>query len=121
MIYMHNPLLESKPFQHFSFHLMLAVHQIEDIHPITLMQLLELVQHSKKFKLTLRLAVEPQEFRGSHPELAYTSERFDKLLIKEMNSEPFRKVWVCGPPAMTTAIIAEFDQNKVSHDHYLMV
>jgi hypothetical protein len=36
---MSNPVLESKPFEHFRFHLLLAVQQIEDIHPTTLMQL----------------------------------------------------------------------------------
>jgi NAD(P)H-flavin reductase len=40
LIYQQNPLLESKPFTHFTFHLLLAVQQIEDIHPITLTQLL---------------------------------------------------------------------------------
>jgi hypothetical protein len=37
LIFQQNPLLEATPFEHFSFHLLLAVHQTEDIHPVTLM------------------------------------------------------------------------------------
>jgi tRNA A37 N6-isopentenylltransferase MiaA len=55
-IYNLSPLLKEKPFEHFTFHLLLAVHQMEDIHPITLMQLLELAKNPSKFRLTLRTA-----------------------------------------------------------------
>ena len=41
-IFKHNPILEDKPFAQFKFHLMLAVNQIEDVHPITLRQIVEL-------------------------------------------------------------------------------
>jgi hypothetical protein len=69
------------------------------------MQLLEL-SASSKFKLTLKLGKEAANFKARHTELTYTSERFDKILIDVMKAEPFRKVWVCGPPAMSTAILA---------------
>lgn len=56
LIFQQNPLLEAAPFEHFSFHLLLAVNQAEDIHPVTLMQLFELAEGPfSKFKLTLRL------------------------------------------------------------------
>jgi hypothetical protein len=55
LIYQNSPILASKPFHHFKFHLFLAVNQIEDIHPITLMEILELSKKSDKFKLTVRL------------------------------------------------------------------
>lgn len=51
----------------------------------------------------------------------FTSERFDSLLLGEMGSEEYSKVWVCGPPAMTTSIVNMFDKAAVSEDKYLFV
>lgn len=42
LILKHNPILENNPFDHFKYHLMLAVNQIEDIPPITLRQIVKL-------------------------------------------------------------------------------
>ena len=84
LIYKLDPILEGKPFEHFRFHLMLAVNQIEDIHPITLRQMVELSEHSSKFKLTMRVTKEEEQFRDAHKAICFTREMFASLVLKEM-------------------------------------
>lgn len=64
MIYKHDPILEGRPFERFKFHLMLAVHNIEEIHPITLQQILRLSGQSSRFKLTMRMSHEGEQLKA---------------------------------------------------------
>lgn len=50
-----SPILVNNPFNSFKFELMAAFQSLEDIHPITLQQILSLSRYSDKFKLTLKL------------------------------------------------------------------
>lgn len=84
LILKHNAILEGKPFDHFKFHLMLAVNQIEDIHPITLRQIVELSEHSTKFKLTMRVTKQEELLKVAYKAICFTSELFDSLVLKEM-------------------------------------
>lgn len=86
IIFRHNPILEGRPFNKFKFHLMLAVNQIEDIHPITLRQISELSEHSSSFKLTMRVSKEGEQFKAAHKSIEFTNERFDSLVPKEMST-----------------------------------
>lgn len=121
MIFKHSPILEGRPFEHFKFHLMLAVNHIEDIHPITFRQILELSEYSSKFRLTMRVGKEGELLKEAYKGVTFTRKLFDTLVLKEMESEQYKKVWVCGPPMMTTAIVKAFDKAGISEDRYMIV
>lgn len=100
---------------------MLAVNEIEEIHPVTLQQIVRLSEQSGKFKLTMRVGKGGAEFKSEHQAIVLTGERFDSLLMMEMGSEQYSKVWICGPPTMTTSIVGLFDKMAISEENYLLV
>jgi len=52
----HNPILSSKPFQKYRFIFMISVGEPEDMHPITLHQLISISYHKSKCKVILRVS-----------------------------------------------------------------
>ena len=86
IIYNLNPILKIYPFGNFSFHLFLAVHSLEEIHPITLKQIIYLCEKKYAFKLTLRVAMLPDEFKLKNPFIRFTNLRFDQIITIEMKS-----------------------------------
>jgi len=67
-----SPILGQHPFGHFSFHLLLAVHSLEDIHPITLNQIIHLCKKTTTFRLTLRVSEVSTLFREKNPFINFT-------------------------------------------------
>ena len=56
IILQQNPILVNKPFSKFTFVLLLAIHEPEDIHPITLHQLARLsLIPNEEFRVVLRI------------------------------------------------------------------
>ena len=105
-----DPVLESNPFDNFTFSLYLAVGNLEDIHPITLVQLNEISRHPKFFKLTMKISSKKKETLPTeqhninssesvkvfynedkniilNEHVEYTSQRFSGVLRQSLSTE----------------------------------
>lgn len=51
-----DPILKKKPFNKYFFVLLIAINEPEDIHPITLSQLISLSEQSKRVKIVMRIS-----------------------------------------------------------------
>jgi NAD(P)H-flavin reductase len=99
-IYRLSPVLKTRSFDQFFFELILSFHNISDIHPITLEQLIFLSNNHPKFNLTMKIDEEGRK-RLSSTKILFRSGAFDNLISKELeNIKNISKIYVCGPPRM---------------------
>lgn len=96
------PVLSTSPFSGFSFHLLAAFNSLDDIHPITLRQIVFLVSKGRLiFQLKLRETIETCVLLKN---VQLIDECFTDLLEKVLRNGPVSKVWICGPPKMSESI-----------------
>ena len=97
-----DPLLKKRPFSKYFFVFLIAINEPEDIHPITLGQLIRLSQHGKLVKVVLRVSKNADKLSKSAGNIQFTREYFNKRVLAEASVQGFSRVWICGPPKLNT-------------------
>jgi NAD(P)H-flavin reductase len=115
-----DPILNENPFEKWAFQFFIAVNHIEDIHPITLAQLIELSQKQGQVSVSLRVKDKTGTNILQNSKIVSTDQTFDVLVQNELRNA-FSKVWVCGPPPMNEAMVRLFDSIKLDNSKYLMI
>jgi hypothetical protein len=78
-----SPVLSSTPFKKFSFVLLAAINDAEDLHPITHSQLITLSQHPSRFKVALRVSKNEETLKNVKSSIEFTRDYFTNRIITE--------------------------------------
>lgn len=116
-----DPILKDKPFAKFFFVLLIAVAEPEDIHPITLDQLIKLSSRKSQIKIVLRVSKNADKLSGKGGEIEFTREYFTKRVIAEAAVKGLSRVWICGPPKLNTDTATVLEENGYGKDKYMFV
>lgn len=114
-----SPVLASSPFAQFRFEALAAFAHLEDMHPITLAQLLFLAE-AGRIALTLRLKEDPSGRVREGPNLRLSRTGFEQLLAERLEKEEVSRVWICGPPRMNEGV-SRFLREEFPSVSYLIV
>jgi len=100
---------------------LIAVNEPEDIHPITFSQLVRLSKNEAKFKIVLRVSKNAEKISNNAGNIEFTREYFNKRVVSEASVKGFSKVWICGPPTMSTNTAMILEENGYRGNNYLLV
>ncbi|MCF6336006.1 MAG: hypothetical protein L3J12_09715 [Spirochaetales bacterium] len=74
-----SPILASNPFKDFTFEMLAAFAHLEDMHVITLEQLLFLADKGR-LKISFKFKEDPQGKVQEGPNISFTKQRFQNIL-----------------------------------------
>lgn len=75
-----SPILRGRPFENFSFLLLGAFNFLEDIHPVTLHQILFLSTDENKFVTILNMKDSSAKVQLNGTKISFSNSRFEELL-----------------------------------------
>lgn len=114
-----SPVLSSNPFSKFQFEVLAAFNHAEDIHPVTLEQLLFLAE-AGRVNLIFKFKEDTQGRVKEGRNVSLTSQSFQSILEQRLSKEEVSRVWICGPPRMNEGV-SQYLREKVNFDSYLIV
>jgi hypothetical protein len=115
-----SPILATDPFKNFSFEMLAAFAHIDDMHLITLEQMLFLAERGR-MKLTLKFREDPQGKVQASGNISFTTSGFQHILEDKMSKGDVSRVWICGPPGMNIMVSKFLREHYDNPDLYLIV
>lgn len=97
-----DPILAQRPFAKFDFTFLIALNEPEDIHAVTLGQLVRLSEGMHSVKIVMRVSKNADKLEGKLGSIEFTREYFTKRVVSEAAKEGLSRVWICGPPKLNT-------------------
>ena len=115
-----SPILKNSPFKDFTFELMAAFAYLDDMHVITLEQLLYLAEKGR-LKITFKFREDVHGRVTEGPNIEFTKTSFQNILFDKMGKGDVSRVWICGPPGMNI-MVSKFLREKYNDPSlYLIV
>jgi NAD(P)H-flavin reductase len=115
-----SPVLGTDPFRPFTFELLAAFQHVDDVHLITLEQLLFLAEVGR-LKITFKFKTSPQGKVAEGGNVAFTEKGFHTLLEEKLRARDVSRIWICGPPGMNIMVSKFLRENYSKPDLYLIV
>ena len=115
-----DPVLEQRPFERNTFVFLIAIAEPEDVHPITLGQLIQLSEQEDKVKVVLRVSKNRDQLRDTG-KIEFTREYFNKRIVSEAAVKGLSRVWICGPPKMSSESASALVENGFTNKQYLLI
>lgn len=116
-----DPILRKKPFNKYFFVFLIALNEPEDIHPITLSQLIALSSNSKTIKVVMRVSKNPEKLSRMTEAIEFTREYFNKRVLTEAAEKGLSRIWICGPPKLNSDIGKILLENGYSRESFLFL
>jgi hypothetical protein len=98
-----------------------ALNEPEDIHPITLHQLIHLSLHSKNTRVVMRVSKNPQQISALPSKIEFTKDYFNKRVLSEAAAEGLARVWICGPPKLSSDTALALLESGIKRESFLLV
>lgn len=116
-----DPILAKRPFAKFEFTFLIALNEPEDIHAVTLSQLVRLSEGRQSVKTVLRVSKNADKLQGKLGSIEFTRDYFTKRVLSEAAKEGLSRVWICGPPKLNTDTGKVLIENGYSRETILFL
>ncbi len=100
--------------------MLIALNEAEDIHPITLHQLIQL-SRAKNIKVVMRVSKNQQDISSLSSKIEFTRDYFNKRVIAEAKESGLARVWICGPPKLNSETAAGLLESGINRHSILLV
>lgn len=100
--------------------MLIAVNEPEDIHPITLHQLIHL-SSTKGTKIVMRVSKNQQQISAIDSKIEFTRDYFNKRVVAEAGEAGVARVWICGPPKLSSDTAAGLLDSGIKREAFLLV
>ena len=115
-----SPILQTNPFKDFTFEMLAAFQHIEDMHVITLEQMIFLAE-TGRMKITFKFREDPQGKVQESANIKFIRENFESVLAEKVGQGDVSRVWICGPPGMNINVSKFLRETYNNPDLYLIV
>lgn len=100
-----DPLVGKKPFSKFKFSLYIAVNDLEELHPITLMQCDELARTGKLKCFAKMKTAEKKKLQANYSSITMIDSRFEKVVEREIKEGGVSQFCICGPTRFSKFLV----------------
>jgi NAD(P)H-flavin reductase len=88
---------------------------------VTLHQLLHLSNHSKTVKIVLRVSKKAEQLTSLKSKIEFTKDYFNKRVVAEATAEGLSRVWICGPPKLSSDTATALLESGIKRESFLLL
>lgn len=71
--------------------------------------------------MVLRVSKNPQQLSSLHSKIEFTKDYFNKRVLSEAALEGLSRVWICGPPKLSSDTALALLESGIKRESFLLI